>query len=167
MTARSNHPSLYSGRFRVPSPIAGHKICNQCVALKPLDNFYRNRAMADGRMSRCIECHSEHREQRRQYYLDSAFMEKQRAIEAYGGSCFCCGEDNIKLLTLDHANNDGAEWRRKLQRTMYRWLRQHGYPKDLGLRAACWNCNSGRHHNGGVCPHEEEKQTLTQLRLVA
>ena len=90
------------------------------------------------------------------------------AFEHYGGmKCFCCGETNPLFLTLDHINNDGGEWRKRmanaagqnqkgkryLQGTnFYLWLHKNNYPA-LALQVACYNCNLGRARNRGVCPH--------------
>ena len=32
------------------------KPCFVCLAVKPLDQFYRHAAMKDGRLNKCIEC---------------------------------------------------------------------------------------------------------------
>jgi hypothetical protein len=68
--------------------------------------------------------------------------------------CFCCGERNIKFLTLDHVNNDGAADRKAGKREWF-YFRVYKTRPD-GLRILCFNCNSGRSGNKGVCPHEEQ-----------
>jgi hypothetical protein len=61
------------------------------------------------------------------------------------------------FLTVDHMNDDGAEHGRRLgsshRRNIYRWLVINGFPE--GFQILCWNCNSGRQRNGGICPHRE------------
>ena len=79
--------------------------------------------------------------------------QKARVVAAYGGKCECCGEMEPTFLTIDHVNNDGAIHRKHLGRKIYKYLEQEGYPKD-NFRLLCWNCNAGRHINGGVCPHQ-------------
>jgi hypothetical protein len=69
------------------------------------------------------------------------------------------------FLTIDHISEDGAEHRRQNNISMghsqggaipmCRWLKRHGYPP--GFQVLCFNCNSGKHLNGGVCPHEEDR----------
>jgi hypothetical protein len=82
-------------------------------------------------------------------------QDKIDAINHYGGpKCVCCGETNIKFLTLDHEKNDAKSYPLEARVTPYAWLRKKGYP-DIGLRVQCYNCNCGRAHNGGVCPHLE------------
>lgn len=82
---------------------------------------------------------------------------KVDAVTAYGGKCACCGEMGIMFLCIDHVSGDGAEHRRAIDVSpgagFYRWLRNNAWP--VGFRVLCWNCNDGRHLNGGVCPHED------------
>jgi hypothetical protein len=89
---------------------------------------------------------------------------KREVFAHYGTGCECCGETDLRLLTLDHINQDGNAHRKTLSRKggidFYVWVRANEFPNVL--RILCWNCNIGRYHNGGICPHEE-----TRLKLVA
>ena len=80
---------------------------------------------------------------------------KQAVMAAYGGACACCGEDTLIMLTIDHVAQDGAEARRKGQRTgpgFYRLLRKQGFPE--GYRVLCWNCNTAVFYSPDHrCPH--------------
>jgi len=82
---------------------------------------------------------------------------KLMILSHYGGRCTCCGETNLDVLTIDHINNDGAEHRRESKcgygSVFYKWLRDCHFPS--GFQVLCFNCNSGRVVNGGVCPHTE------------
>ncbi len=82
---------------------------------------------------------------------------KTEVFESYGGVwCNCCGESNIKFLTMDHINNDGNVHRRtdpNIGPGLYRWLRRNNYPE--GFQVLCWNCNLGKAHNNGICPHKD------------
>ncbi len=76
-------------------------------------------------------------------------------FEYYGGCvCKCCGEDEIKFLTLDHTNGGGNNHRKEIGNkggyAMYLWVKKNNYPK--GYRVLCMNCNLaiGAY---GVCPH--------------
>lgn len=77
---------------------------------------------------------------------------KQEAMEAYGGQCACCGENELVFLCIDHVNNDGAEHRKEVGSgtSMYRWLRKNKYPS--GFQVLCWNCNAAKSILG-KCPH--------------
>ncbi len=90
-------------------------------------------------------------------------LRKQRVVDYYGGICLCCGESELLLLTIDHVHEDGAEHRKQIfpnikGRTpggdnFYRWLERNKYP--YGFQTLCYNCNIGKHRNGGICPHQE------------
>lgn len=78
---------------------------------------------------------------------------KRKVIDAYGASCACCSERTIGFLTIDHVNNDGKEHRKKVfAARLYNWLQQNGFPS--GFQVLCFNCNLGKAHNKGVCPHK-------------
>lgn len=120
------------------------------------------------RAGNCKACHWDRvkkyrqTEKGRKSHTDSKrkYRQSRRAevIEAYGGVCTCCGEDEPMFLTIDHINNDGGG-RDRIKTggsgvAFYARLKRAGYPKDL-YRLLCFNCNTGRHINGGACPHEE------------
>lgn len=107
----------------------------------------------DTAKSACERCRS--RLQERRQLQDKQLRDSVYA--RYGGyNCHCCGETIPSLLTLDHVNNDGAEHRKQLggnQTTkLYKWIIAHNFPPIF--QVACWNCNVGKHLNGGVCPHQ-------------
>jgi hypothetical protein len=80
--------------------------------------------------------------------------------------CECgCSVAKVGMLTFDHVNNDGAAHRRELgngkhqNKGSYGFLRKlklAGWKSERSIRVMCWNCNSGRANNGGVCPNIEE-----------
>ena len=62
--------------------------------------------------------------------------------------CNVCGLDDIRVLCLDHINNDGAEQRRRVSNgkgsggnsvAVYIAAKREGYPDDL--QVLCCNCN--------------------------
>lgn len=80
---------------------------------------------------------------------------RQDALDAYGGQCACCGEQEPTFLAIDHVNNDGNTQRSELGQgsfKIYRWLKNQGYPD--GYQVLCHNCNYAKHVRG-VCPHKE------------
>jgi hypothetical protein len=85
---------------------------------------------------------------------------KQKTIEAYGGKCFCCKEENVIFLTIDHIDGSGAEDRKisggRGGATSYRKLKKQGYPKD-NYQVLCFNCNFAKHVLG-ECPHKKAKR---------
>lgn len=75
------------------------------------------------------------------------------AIIHYGGRCACCGEDEIKFLTIEHPNGGGHQERKKNGYSqMGYWLKKNGWPK--GYEVLCYNCNCAK-GNYGVCPHKD------------
>ncbi len=83
---------------------------------------------------------------------------KKRCFALFGGVCACCEEKEIAFLSLDHINNDGAEKRRAGESTgtaLYRKI-AGGAPRSH-LQVLCANCQWGKKHNGGVCPHQQTR----------
>lgn len=72
--------------------------------------------------------------------------------------CACCGETEIKFLSLDHINGHENECRNKhghyLGGTqLYLKLKRMKYPE--GFQVLCFNCNCAKGFYG-VCPHQEK-----------
>lgn len=89
------------------------------------------------------------RERQRSVRVKSAVMQK------YGGKCFCCGEERIAFLTIDHANDDGASRRKAGDHGGSRYYEKLVKdPLDPTLRVACYNCNCARRVTG-ICPHQD------------
>lgn len=143
------------------------RICGKCKEFKFLADFHN---LAKGKYRKSSWCKSCANSNRKANDVKSWWALKVETLRQYGRICFCCGESNVKFLTLDHEWNDKQVQGHITGRPFYHWLRFRGFPKNLGLRVACWNCNSGRAINKGVCPHEEEAQALRPeicLRLIA
>ncbi len=77
---------------------------------------------------------------------------KFEVLTAYGGKCEMCGEKRMACLTIDHSFGDGNVHRKSLSgdnyrscsNKMYSWLKNNNFPKNLGLRVLCWNCNCAK-----------------------
>jgi len=83
-------------------------------------------------------------------------------VRMYGDRCVCCGEWDIRFLTFDHVNDDGATVRRRERgkrkggEVIVSWMskvRQSGRI-DRTIRLLCYNCNCARKNFNGVCPHK-------------
>jgi hypothetical protein len=89
----------------------------------------------------------------RQQGRDRTRQIKLEIIEAYGGKCVCCGEDNFEFLTIHHIDGSGAAHRKELRgNSFYRWLKKRCFPKD-NFELNCWNCNVSKDMYG-FCPHQ-------------
>lgn len=71
--------------------------------------------------------------------------------------CSCCGETEIRFLSIDHIDGGGYRHRKKIKGNLYQWLRKNGWPS--GYRTLCFNCNLSRGFYG-ICPHEEKRLKL-------
>ncbi len=150
-------------------PCQDLKVCRVCGHTKSATEFY-----SDGRgypLSECKKCSiirtGKTAKQPRVRKKDSESAKAKRirirdaVFAAYGGAkCACCGETEIKFLTLDHINNDGGVFRRENfggqgkgggYQTYY-WLYRNGFPE--GYQVLCANCNHGKRMNNGICPHQ-------------
>jgi len=75
-------------------------------------------------------------------------------LKHYGKKCFCCYENKVKLLTVEHTNGDGYLTRRQgiKGKWLYSFLIHEGFPSFIQI--LCFNCNIGKKNNGGICPHK-------------
>lgn len=97
----------------------------------------------------------DHSRKRREYVRLSQARLRDEVYSVYGGECICCGEREPRFLTLDHIDGGGTRHRQEVGwgSKFYRWLKREGFPPIV--QVLCFNCNNGRHLNGGVCPHQE------------
>ena len=150
--------------------------CKECFKKRATLRYELNRAHClkvakvyrEANREKIINGHREYYHHNKGRHRINGYVYHQKlrddVIEGYGGSCDCCGETNRIFLTLDHVNNDGAAHKKTLgsgRGNIYRYARRNHYPNDL--RLLCWNCNSGRSVNGGICPHEQERQSFMDL----
>ena len=145
-----------------------NKICKECGETKGVEEF---RVYQKGYISgKCKDCLNKRirflasQPARRDRRLESQRRAnrklKNEVMDHYGGKCECCGETDDRFLTIDHLVGSGRKDREVIKKGMvsggsyyYRWIRDQGYPSHL--RVLCFNCNSGRMVNGGVCPHKD------------
>lgn len=78
-----------------------------------------------------------------------------------GGKCFCCGESEYELLSVDHLKNDGGGMYRRKNHYYYREITKafgSGKKKEIAsvkrrYDLACYNCNWSKYLRGGTCVH--------------
>lgn len=78
---------------------------------------------------------------------------KIKMVAAYGGRCECCGINDIRFMSIEHKNQDGATHRREVGKgkSVWTWARDNNWPDTLGV--LCFNCNTASFYCG-ACPHE-------------
>jgi glucan-binding YG repeat protein len=97
-------------------------------------------------------------EGREQLYNKTARIRNQHRIDAlkhYSGgtmSCARCGFDDIRAISLDHVNGDGAAHRRQFKDSwaVFRWIKKNGYPE--GFQVLCMNCQFIKRHENNEMP---------------
>lgn len=82
-------------------------------------------------------------------------------LQHYSGTipkCACCGETEMKFLSLDHVNGGGTQHRKKITKdgsgkggNMAYWIFRNGFPE--GFQVLCHNCNMAKGFYG-ICPHK-------------
>ena len=83
----------------------------------------------------------------------------QIVLNHYGAFCACCGETELKFLSVDHINNDGYARRKSGEHAsgqpLIGQIIRDNFP-DI-FQILCMNCNHGKSRNDGVCPHKSRK----------
>ena len=87
---------------------------------------------------------------------------------AWPPACSCCG--TTENLGIEHVNGDGKQQREALfglntvTGRFYRWIIEHGFPKDPPLQVHCLPCNSSK-GTGEACrlDHAERDRQLDRL----
>jgi hypothetical protein len=138
--------------------------CKTCHIDKPESDFHRTKTSKDTTCKSCrvdqararraamsLEAKEEKRLRDRRRLQERNIRLRDEVYVAYGLSCSCCGETELAFLTIDHVNGRTPE-DDKRGAGLYRLLIDLGFPDDY--RLLCFNCNSGRERNGGICPHE-------------
>ncbi len=93
-----------------------------------------------------LSCRISHKKQRDKL--------RELVFNHYGKECACCGERELKFLSIDHLNGNGAKHRKNIHGHITKWLVKNNFPK--GFQTLCFNCNWGRYMNNGICPHKDK-----------
>ena len=85
---------------------------------------------------------------------------KEPILQHYGRKCNCCGLDDTRFLTVDHANHGKGNRLPKVERDlgsiqMYRKVIASGFSKAYQI--LCMNCNWAR-GCWGKCFHQTDKE---------
>lgn len=148
-------------------PLGLHNECKACRKIK--------RAMKESELKEKNRLyHKTHRDEEKKYREKnkekiSLRNKKRRSLlknevfNIYGnGNCCCCGEREISFLSIEHVGGGGRKHRKALGipggDSFYKWLKDNNFPD--GYEVLCMNCQFGRSHNGGICPHQTNRETL-------
>lgn len=123
--------------------------CHTCHQTKPIGEFSKNRAKSSGHQDECKACRKTFRHASSQYHKAHKLIVKREIMEHYGGcKCAVCGFSDIRALTIDHIDNNGAAHRREIGELtghrFYLWLRRNGHP--VGFQVLCANCQFIKHY---------------------
>jgi hypothetical protein len=109
------------------------------------------------RCKQCQEAHKRWTEKNREFVnaKQKQYRNELRnqVLNAYGGVCVCCGENNPAFLTIDHVYGRGREHARSIKGHLYSWLRKNNFPQD-GFQLLCHSCNHAKFVYG-ICPHQK------------
>lgn len=152
------------------------KFCYKCKLEHPVTDFYKNKKRKDGLNTACKKCHKLNNKEQREkepahlYDLDSKYKHqvKEEVYQHYcKGKPKCmgvkddgtlCEFDDMRALSIDHINSDGAEQRKVVKSKgidYYRWIKKNDYPSDL--QVLCMNCQwIKRHRNKEHNKHKSE-----------
>lgn len=124
---------------------ARHKIYRdnnkEKIKIRSKAYYQANRDKIQEKLNRYEETHKEHLDQCRK---DRVAKLKIETLTHYGNgrlACVQCSYDDIRALSIDHINGDGAKHRSEIRRAgagVYYWLKQRGYP--IGYQTLCMNC---------------------------
>lgn len=92
---------LEARRDRSERDEQGRKLCIECRTHRPVSDFHRNRNAGDGLAVACTSC-TQDRRLVRSYGL--TLDEYRQRLEAQGGGCAICGQqnENGRALAVDH-----------------------------------------------------------------
>lgn len=147
------------------------KWCDNCLIIskrkQALKSYYKHHEKAKERSRKYHhkfvleknikpDIYKKWRKQRTKYGKKYAQKIRLEVLKKYGGNspkCACCGETEIKFLTIDHIKNDGAKHRKEIGRgKLYQWLYKNKYMPDR-FQVLCFNCNCSKYYYG-KCPHQ-------------
>ena len=110
------------------------------------------------------EYYSNHKKECNSKTTESRTKIKRQVLTFYGNdkcACVKCGFGDIRALSIDHINGNGAKQRKQESGLrgggirFYTWLIKNNYP--IGYQTLCMNCQfikrqTNNEHNGKVCP---------------
>lgn len=123
------------------------------------DEFFYFRPNGE-RYSYCRMCEKEYSRERKRIQYNRWADRKAKVVEAYGGVCELCGENDPYVLQLHHITRATAKIQRATMKSSSgNWLYQHvisqGFPDSYQL--LCLNCHAKKHRKRPRVTEEEIK----------
>lgn len=140
--------------------------CKSCESTRKKNWYNQNldmvrRQQAEKRQQ--VKGHRDPETKRKNAEYQKRYRDKLKAevYAAYGNRCACCGEAEVRFLSIDHVDNDGFLNRKagfdNCTTALMGRIKREGFPPSFQL--LCMNCNHGKSRNNGVCPHKEGSTT--------
>jgi hypothetical protein len=144
---------IMRGRYR-------NSYCKKCVRSYQRERSKTDiaRARSSAKNKRYYAAHKDRIAEQKHAWVEKLW---NGLFAIYGQACVCCGDTERAFLTVDHVNDDGHKDQKSGIRKFHRWLLKQ--PKLPEYRILCYNCNSGRYRNGGICPHEQENSPALRV----
>lgn len=149
------------------------KTCSKCGQEKEYTEFYKRNGENLEYSDFCKECDRKYKEESlaiemeylsrikstkntklKESILNDRKEKTRAAYENYGNKCSCCGEKELKFLSIDKPRKRTGINRPNLQDRVINNAIRSGFPTDY--RTLCWNCKNAI-DMFGICPHEEKK----------
>lgn len=96
------------------------------------------------------------------------YILKTEVLTHYGGGnlrCVKCGFADLRALSLDHINSNGAEERKKIPgSSLYSYVKKNNYPN--GYQTLCMNCQWIKKEEKGECGHRKGGRRFNVLALI-
>lgn len=140
------------------------KTCTLCRTSYPIEHFRpRGRPSASGipiltdtcRLCRLFDNTAKGSAKQAAQKRKDVVEMRHEIYTRYGGQCACCGENNFKLLTIDHVLNNGKQERKYRDNwAILRKILRENCPPEYQI--LCMSCKWGKGQYG-VCPHQESQ----------
>lgn len=153
MNTKEYNSAYYQGhKQRLKKYKKNHYLSNKKYYKKYNKEYYKKNHVIKKRKERVYDT--------KEYRVKKRLEKRTIVINYYSDGtmcCKCCGEKEIKFLSVDHINGGGNKHRKELKFSkdgsggdIYRWLIKNNYPK--GFQILCHNCNMAKGFYG-TCPH--------------
>ena len=140
----------YSYRFRKPNSDADKREYDKRYYLV---NGEKRRAQSKRAYAQGRTFNQRNPEGRKDYLKKLWAKLRDKAINAYGSKCSCCGLADKRFLTFDHVYGGGRKHRKRVGGYGFLlWMEKQNYPPEIQL--LCYNCNGAKRVFGN-CPHKE------------